>query len=109
VEHVEAVLNSALVSAVNWAEVVNISLHEQADVSTMEENLRAVGLSIEPLTAAQAETIAVLQVKVARGCLTMADCASVALALERKLPVLTADRSWRELNIGVEIRCIRRL
>ena len=39
--------------------------------------------------------------------LSLGDRACLALALVRKLPVLTADRSWLGLDIGVEIRSIR--
>jgi PIN domain nuclease of toxin-antitoxin system len=35
------------------------------------------------------------------------DRACLALAIERKLPVLTADRAWKALRIGVEVRVIR--
>lgn len=39
--------------------------------------------------------------------LSLGDRACLALALERKLPVLTADKAWKTLKVGVEIRVIR--
>jgi len=33
--------------------------------------------------------------------------ACLALAEHRGVPVVTADRSWQSLNIGIEIRLIR--
>jgi ribonuclease VapC len=39
--------------------------------------------------------------------LSLGDRACLALALVRRLPVLTADRSWLGLKLGVEIRLIR--
>ncbi len=39
--------------------------------------------------------------------LSLGDRACLALAMERKLPVLTADRAWKSLRVGVEIRVIR--
>jgi PIN domain nuclease of toxin-antitoxin system len=39
--------------------------------------------------------------------LSTADCVCLALAEERKLPVLTSDRAWRRVEAGVEIRLIR--
>ena len=39
--------------------------------------------------------------------LSLGDRACLALAMERKLPVLTADKAWKALRVGVEIRVIR--
>jgi len=39
--------------------------------------------------------------------LSLGDRACLALGAARGLPVLTADRSWAELSIGVEVRLIR--
>ena len=39
--------------------------------------------------------------------LSLGDRACLALAIQRKLPVLTADTSWKTLKLGVDIRIIR--
>jgi ribonuclease VapC len=39
--------------------------------------------------------------------LSLGDRASLALALELKAPVYTADRSWKKLKLGVSIHVIR--
>jgi ribonuclease VapC len=39
--------------------------------------------------------------------LSLGDRACLALALERGCPVLTADRAWAKLDLGVDIRVIR--
>ena len=39
--------------------------------------------------------------------LSLGDRACLALARRLDVPVLTADRSWADLDIGVEIRLIR--
>ncbi len=39
--------------------------------------------------------------------LSLGDRACVALGIQRKLPVLTADKAWKALRVGVEIRVIR--
>lgn len=39
--------------------------------------------------------------------LSLGDRACLALAKREVLPVLTADRVWSELDIGVEVRLIR--
>jgi PIN domain nuclease of toxin-antitoxin system len=39
--------------------------------------------------------------------LSLGDRACLALGMQRKLPVLTADKAWKTLRVGVEIRVIR--
>jgi PIN domain nuclease of toxin-antitoxin system len=39
--------------------------------------------------------------------LGIGDRACLALAMDRKLPVLTADKAWQRLRIGIAIRVIR--
>jgi PIN domain nuclease of toxin-antitoxin system len=39
--------------------------------------------------------------------LSLGDRACLALGLQRQLPVLTADKVWKSLRLGVEIRVIR--
>ena len=106
-ERVESALDGALISAVNWAEVVQKSLRRQTDVSWMQEGFAEVGVLFEPFTPAQAETAARLWDKTRRQGLSLADRACLALAMERNTPVLTADRAWGELDLGVEIQVIR--
>ncbi|CAH0298168.1 hypothetical protein ROS9278_04453 [Roseomonas sp. CECT 9278] len=42
-----------------------------------------------------------------RGVLSLGDAACVATAMLRGAPVLTADRAWAELGLGVEVRLVR--
>jgi ribonuclease VapC len=39
--------------------------------------------------------------------LSLGDRACLALAVERKAPVYTADRSWKDLKLGIQIHLIR--
>lgn len=39
--------------------------------------------------------------------LSLGDRACLALAIERSLPAVTADRPWAKLDIGVDVRLIR--
>nr|VFJ77541.1 MAG: PIN domain nuclease, a component of toxin-antitoxin system (PIN domain) [Candidatus Kentron sp. FW] len=104
---VEEALDGALISTVNWAEVVQKSLERQADVSWMREGFSKVGVVFEPFTPVQAETAAHLWSRVRRHGLSLADRACIALAMDRQLPILTADRVWGELVLPVEIRLVR--
>jgi len=106
-ESVEQGLDGALVSAVNWSEVVQKSLKRQADVSWMREGFTEVGVVFEPFTPAQAELAAHLWDKTRRYGLSLADRACLALAMERKASVLTANRAWSKLDLGVDIQFVR--
>jgi PIN domain nuclease of toxin-antitoxin system len=106
-DRVKSVLDGALFSAMNWAEVVQKSLRCKADVIGMREEFSDVGVVFEPFTLSQAELAACLWGKTRRQGLSLADRACLALAMERQGVVLTADRVWGELELNVEIRLVR--
>ncbi len=106
-EQVTAVLDGALVSAVNWAEVLQKALQQGADVHGMAAEFRKVGVIFEPFSTAQAEIAARLWEKTRHLGLSLADRACLALALDRKLPVITADRVWGHLDLAVDVQILR--
>lgn len=69
--------------------------------------LLAFLLNIEPFSESQAETAARLWLETRKYGLSLADRACLALALEKSLPVLTADRAWQQLQLEVDIRVVR--
>lgn len=106
-EAVGQALDGALVSPVNWAEVLQKSLARRADVSGMRDEFVDLGVKFEPFTAAQAETAARLWESTRQLGLSLADRACLALAIEKRAAVLTADRAWTGLRLAVEIRALR--
>lgn len=104
---VEAALNGARVSAVNWAEVVQKALQQNVDTAGMQEGFIEVGVQFEPFTPTQAETAARLWEPGKALGLSLADRACIALASDLSLPILTGDRAWTRLNTGVEIVLFR--
>ncbi len=73
----------------------------------MQEDLGRLGVSFEPFTPRQAELAAALWSRTHRYGLSLADRACLALALDRSLPVMTADRTWAQLDLGLEVRVLR--
>ena len=61
----------------------------------------------EPLSAAQASAAGLLRRMTRAQGLSLGDCCCLALALERGARVMTADRAWAGLDLGVEIEVIR--
>jgi PIN domain nuclease of toxin-antitoxin system len=104
---VEEALEGARVSTVNWAEVVQKSVARAVVTTSMREELAGTGVIFEPFTAQQAETTGTLWLKTRRWGLSLGDRACLALALEKSLPVITADRVWTKLDLSLEIQVIR--
>lgn len=104
---VQPELNTALMSSVNWSEVVQKALNGGVDVTGLREDLEALGLRVLPFTAEEAELAAALWVQTKAHGLSLGDRACLALGLRARLPVLTADRTWQRLALGVPVRVIR--
>lgn len=104
---VSSVLEGACVSAVNWSEVLQKSLQCKVDIEGMQQEFIEVGVTFEPFTSQQAETAARLWSRTKNHGLSLADRACLALAMDRSLPVLTADRAWSALGLGIEVQVVR--
>ena len=105
---VEPLLEEAVISSVNWSEVVQKSLARGVELDGLREDLEALGLVIAPFAVEDAEASALLH-RVAGGFgLSLADRACLALSSKLAIPALTADRTWAELEIeAVSVRLIR--
>lgn len=104
---VSRALEGALVSSVNWSEVLQKALDRSVGVDGMQQEFVDLGVTFEPFTQDHAEIAAQLWSKTRSHGLSFADRACLALGIDQNLPVLTADRAWRQLELTVEIRVIR--
>lgn len=95
------------IGAVNWSEVAQKTRQKGLNVEVARDLLTDVGLDIVPFSVSQAEMAAQLWETTRRYGLSLADRACLALAMERKAPLLTADKVWAELGLDVEIRLLR--
>jgi len=103
---VAAALGIAAMSAVNWSEVVQKVTDRGVSAEGLADEMGALGLEILPFDLEAAELTARLRAAGARG-LSLADRACLATARNRGWPVVTADRAWAALDVGVEVRVIR--
>lgn len=107
----EALAQGAVISTVNWAEVLAtiaaLGENPQAIATRLEEQgLLNQGLTILPLTELDALFVANLYVLTQETDLCFGDRSCLGLAQRLELPVLTADTAWKNLNVGVEVRLI---
>lgn len=111
-ELVEEVLAAgAVMSTVNYAEVLSRLADageppEAADRQMRERGLIGGLIAIIPLTEADAIAIAQLRPVTRVHGLSLGDRACLATGLRLQRPVLTADRSWAGLALGVAVRLI---
>ncbi len=103
-----AVLSRAAISTVNWAEVVQHVIRLGArDPHHARDDLIDAGLEIVPFSVADAELTAVWREPTRALGLSLADRACLALAHRAGRPALTADRSWSDVDLGVDVTLIR--
>jgi ribonuclease VapC len=100
-------LGSAFISAVNLSEVLSrlpeIGVPESATAAAVARlNLRVVAFD-----EAQARATARLRPLTRQAGLSLGDRACIALGNARGCAVVTADRAWATVDIGVEIILIR--
>jgi ribonuclease VapC len=106
-EKVQSLLETAIMSSINWSEVVQKALEWQADVGGLRQDLESLGLEIVPFSAGQAEGTARLRASTRHLGLSLADRACLTLAAEAGLPAVTTDKIWRDIDSETEIRVIR--
>jgi PIN domain nuclease of toxin-antitoxin system len=106
-ERVRAVIRDCWMSTVNLAEVLTKLVQAGMPIAEAKATADELPIRVVPFSKALAETAAALRGATTRRGLSLGDRACLALAQERRLPALTADRSWRELGVGVEVVLIR--
>ena len=110
-EIVEKYLEEAIISTVNFAEVISVVNRELFK----SEADRIEGLKLITDTLPQIIDFDINQAIISgeldsitkKYGLSLGDRACLALAKYKNIPVLTADKSWSKLNLGIKIKLIR--
>ena len=106
-ERVAEALPSAVIGAVNLAEVATKLRERVLSVEEVEEALDRHNLEVRPLTAAQSYAIGHLRPGTRALGLSLGDRACLTLAVEFGAPALTADRAWGNVDASVAVEVIR--
>jgi PIN domain nuclease of toxin-antitoxin system len=103
----EALLNKAVISTVNWTEVIQKAIAKNISIDGLDNELEELGLSFISFESQQARVAGSLWQQTKTLGLSLGDRACLALAIHLDLPVLTADKIWQQLDIGISIQLIR--
>jgi PIN domain nuclease of toxin-antitoxin system len=106
-EKVAAVISTACMSSVNVAEVVSKLMDKGFSEVEIREIFGALKLLIIPFDEEQGFIAGLLRADTKRLGLSLGDRACLSLAIQQKLSVLTADRVWAGLQLGLNIQMIR--
>jgi ribonuclease VapC len=102
----EALPNSRICS-VNLAEVSTKLVEYNITVEEVNLSLRDFALYCDAFSTEQAVVAGLLRKQTRAKGLSLGDRACLALALELGATVLTSDRAWADLDVGVTIELIR--
>jgi PIN domain nuclease of toxin-antitoxin system len=106
-ERVDAEIDDAIISAVNLAEVVAKVEDRGYPSERVRANLAGSALRIVAFDEDAAYLTGRLRPSTRMAGLSLGDRACLALAMAHDLPVMTADRAWAKLDLGIEVRVFR--
>lgn len=101
------ILRGAIASTVNLAEVQTKLVREGIDPEEAWDLALAPISQLEPFTPEQAKTAGSLVRHTRPFGLSLGDRACLALAMSLHNPVYTADKSWKNLKLGIPIHILR--
>ena len=100
-------LSGGITSSVNLSEVVAKLSEAGMPEEAIRKTLQLLELKILPFEEEQAYQAGFLRPSTRQMGISSGDRACVSLAKMLDIPVLTTDRVWKELSLGVTIKVIR--
>lgn len=106
-QRVEAALAETVMSTVNLAEIVTSLINKGIPAADARRTTESLEIETVPLDRELALAAGALREVTRSHGLSLGDRACLALGRHLALPVLTADRTWADLDVGIEIQLIR--
>jgi len=106
-EEIAVVIQDAAISAVNLSEVAGKLADRGMPGEAIREALEGLALEIHDFDHELAFQAGVLHPLTRSKGLSLGDRACLALGQRLNLPVLTTDRIWGGLDLGVQVRLVR--
>ena len=105
---VRASLTGAIMSAVNYSEVLKKTVEHGGTSEAAAAFVRGLSITLVPFDEVLAAVTADLHPQAKQHGLSLADRACLALGIQRQSTVLTADSKWKQLGLSsLKIRLIR--
>jgi PIN domain nuclease of toxin-antitoxin system len=101
------ILDHAVVSTVNLAEVQSKLVKKGHDPEEAWEEILSLVNAEEPFTSDHAKVAGDLIAITEKLGLSLGDRSCLALAIALKAPVYTTEQAWRNLKVGIPIHVIR--
>jgi PIN domain nuclease of toxin-antitoxin system len=106
-ERVAALIDHAVIGAVNLAEVTSKLAREAVSIDVIREWIDALELDVRPFDRELAHAAGALLPATRGQGLSLGDRACLALARSLGATALTTDRAWRDVDVAVVIEVIR--
>lgn len=107
-EIVEQHLDGAIMSTVNFGEVIRKNVERGKSAAQTRDLIEALRIEFADHDMKHAFATGVLRSATKSKGLSYADCACLALGMERGMPVLTTDGKWLQCGLNADIRLIRK-
>ena len=104
---VDQILPWACISAVNFSEVVAKLTDRNGTDREICEILEIFKLPVIPFDYEHGFIAGLLRAETRSRGLSFGDRACLSVGIQRELTVITADKAWENLSLGIEIRMIR--
>jgi len=100
-------LSDALISAVNYSEVLKKAIERGKEAEQVASSIRRLSLVIVPFDEQLAMTSAELYPLAKEHGMSFADRACLALGVQRRVTVLTAERKMKLVALPIKVKLIR--
>ncbi len=100
-------LHNSVISSVIYSEFFSVVLERKANLEDAFKIINFFNIHVIDFNEEQALITAELREKTKSKGLSLGDRSCLALAIIKKIPVVTADKIWSKLDIGVDIKLIR--